>query len=149
MNITERYASAYVEHLGCLFRDVDHRAAEAVARRLAEAAVNDNQVFVIGIGDAEQDVPSLSRRLAKALHRAASHECGTLSDDASCDSRDNAAPVIRTGGAARLEAMISSMTPEERSEKVELLPSRRRRIAMGSGTSIDEVNRLCKGFKRI
>ncbi len=49
----------------------------------------------------------------------------------------------------RIEAMISSMTLEERREKVELVPSRRRRIAQGSGVSIDEVNRMVKGFKKL
>jgi signal recognition particle subunit SRP54 len=49
----------------------------------------------------------------------------------------------------RIEAMIHSMTRLERMEKVELVPSRRRRIASGSGTSIDDVNRMVKGFKRI
>lgn len=49
----------------------------------------------------------------------------------------------------QIEAMISSMTPEERREKVELVPSRRRRIATGSGTSVDAVNRMVKGFKRL
>lgn len=47
------------------------------------------------------------------------------------------------------EAIIQSMTPRERGEEVELLPSRRRRIAKGSGTSIDDVNRLVKGFKQL
>lgn len=49
----------------------------------------------------------------------------------------------------RLEAMITSMTLEERLEKVELVPSRRRRIATGSGTTIDDVNRMVKGFKKL
>jgi signal recognition particle subunit SRP54 len=49
----------------------------------------------------------------------------------------------------RVEAMISSMTMPERMEKVELNPGRRRRIAQGSGTSIDEVNRMVKGFKKL
>jgi signal recognition particle subunit SRP54 len=49
----------------------------------------------------------------------------------------------------KLEAMILSMTGEERQEKVELIPSRRRRIAMGSGTHVDDVNRMVKGFKRL
>lgn len=49
----------------------------------------------------------------------------------------------------KLEAMILSMTPNERREKVELEPSRRRRIALGSGTTIDEVNRMVKGFKKL
>lgn len=47
------------------------------------------------------------------------------------------------------EAIIQSMTANERLEEVELLPSRRRRIAKGSGTSIDDVNRLVKGFKQL
>lgn len=48
-----------------------------------------------------------------------------------------------------LEAMILSMTVDEREEKVELIPSRRRRIANGSGTTIDDVNRMVKGFKQL
>ncbi len=47
------------------------------------------------------------------------------------------------------EAMILSMTQSERRERVELLPSRRRRIASGSGTSLDAVNRMVKSFKRL
>lgn len=49
----------------------------------------------------------------------------------------------------RTEAIIQSMTPGEREERVELVPSRRRRIALGSGTTIDDVNRLVKGFKNL
>jgi signal recognition particle subunit SRP54 len=49
----------------------------------------------------------------------------------------------------KLEAMILSMTAEERREKVELIPSRRKRIALGSGTQVDDVNRMVKGFKRL
>jgi signal recognition particle subunit SRP54 len=50
---------------------------------------------------------------------------------------------------SKVEAMILSMTEEERSCKVELLPSRRRRIAKGSGVQMDDVNRLIKGFKEL
>lgn len=49
----------------------------------------------------------------------------------------------------KIEAMISSMTMQERIEKVELVPSRRRRIAQGSGVSVDDVNRMVKGFKKL
>jgi signal recognition particle subunit SRP54 len=49
----------------------------------------------------------------------------------------------------KLEAMILSMTPDERREKEELSHSRRKRVANGSGVSIDEVNRMVKGFKRV
>ena len=49
----------------------------------------------------------------------------------------------------KTEAIILSMTFDEREEKEELTYSRKKRIAKGSGTKIDDVNRLVKGFKRI
>jgi signal recognition particle subunit SRP54 len=49
----------------------------------------------------------------------------------------------------KLEAIILSMTKQERLGFDELLPARRRRIATGSGTTIDDVNRMVKGFKRL
>ncbi|HAC21853.1 MAG TPA: signal recognition particle protein [Porphyromonadaceae bacterium] len=45
-----------------------------------------------------------------------------------------------------IEAIIYSMTPEERSNPSILNGSRRQRIAKGSGTNIQEVNRLIKQF---
>ncbi len=45
-----------------------------------------------------------------------------------------------------VEAMILSMTPEERSLPHVINGSRKRRIATGSGTSIQDVNRLLKQF---
>ncbi|MBQ5618588.1 MAG: signal recognition particle protein, partial [Alistipes sp.] len=45
------------------------------------------------------------------------------------------------------EAIIGSMTPEERSRPSIINASRRERIARGSGTSIGEVNRLMKQFE--
>jgi len=45
-----------------------------------------------------------------------------------------------------IEAIIKSMTPEERVNPVVLNGSRRKRIAIGSGTSVQEVNKLLKQF---
>lgn len=45
-----------------------------------------------------------------------------------------------------IEAIIYSMTPEERSNPEVMNGSRRQRIANGSGTSIQEVNKLIKQF---
>ena len=45
-----------------------------------------------------------------------------------------------------IEAIISSMTPEERENPALLNGSRRKRIANGSGTGVQEVNRLIKQF---
>ncbi|QVL57236.1 MAG: signal recognition particle protein [Simkaniaceae bacterium] len=49
----------------------------------------------------------------------------------------------------KIEAIILSMTQDERLGLDELTPPRRRRIATGSGSSIDDVNRMIKNFKRI
>lgn len=46
----------------------------------------------------------------------------------------------------RLEAIIDSMTPRERRDHRILNGSRRLWIARGSGTSVQEVNRLVKQF---
>jgi signal recognition particle subunit SRP54 len=47
----------------------------------------------------------------------------------------------------RLEAIVLSMTPEERKDPRILNGSRRKRIAKGSGTSVQEVNRFIKAFE--
>lgn len=49
----------------------------------------------------------------------------------------------------RVEAIINSMTLEERSSPKILNGSRRKRIAKGSGTSIQDVNRLIKQFNEM
>lgn len=46
----------------------------------------------------------------------------------------------------RIEAMLSSMTPDERRDHSVMNGSRRKRIAAGSGTSVEDVNRLLKQF---
>ena len=50
---------------------------------------------------------------------------------------------------ARIEAVINSMTPEERRHPAIIDGSRRRRIARGSGTSFQEVNRLLRQFDEV
>ena len=59
-------------------------------------------------------------------------------------------PEIDEGAAeknmARTEAIIFSMTVEERQNPSLLNPSRKRRIAQGAGVDIAEVNRLVKQF---
>lgn len=47
-----------------------------------------------------------------------------------------------------IEAIIYSMTPQERSNPEIINGSRRRRIAAGSGTDLQEVNRLLKQFEQ-
>jgi len=47
---------------------------------------------------------------------------------------------------AHIEAIIKSMTKQERNDPSIINGSRRKRIAAGSGTSIQEVNKLLKDF---
>ena len=49
----------------------------------------------------------------------------------------------------RIEAIIQSMTPEERRNPKLLKASRKRRIAAGSGTQVQDVNALLKQFKEM
>lgn len=49
----------------------------------------------------------------------------------------------------RIEAIINSMTPEERNKHLILNASRRVRIAKGSGTSVQDVNRVIKSYSEM
>jgi len=50
---------------------------------------------------------------------------------------------------SRVEAIINSMTPAERRRPEIINGSRRKRIALGSGTRVQDVNRLLKQFEEI
>ncbi len=50
---------------------------------------------------------------------------------------------------ARIEAIISSMTPMERQKHAIINGSRRKRIAKGSGTSVQDVNKLLKNYAQM
>lgn len=49
----------------------------------------------------------------------------------------------------RIEAIINSMTPDERQRHAIINGNRRKRIARGSGTSIQDVNRLLKNYTQV
>ena len=55
---------------------------------------------------------------------------------------------IDTAGMKHQEAIIQSMTKKERANHLIIGPSRRKRIAKGSGTSVAEVNKLIKQFEK-
>ena len=50
---------------------------------------------------------------------------------------------------ARVEAIVLSMTPQERKNPEILKATRKQRIAKGSGTSVEEVNRLLNQFENM
>jgi len=53
------------------------------------------------------------------------------------------------GELKRVEAIIQSMTPQERKNPKIIKASRKRRIATGSGTTVQEVNALLKQFREM
>ena len=55
---------------------------------------------------------------------------------------------IDKAGLKHQEAIIQSMTMKERMNHLIIGPSRRKRIAKGSGTSVQEVNKLIKQFEK-
>jgi signal recognition particle subunit SRP54 len=48
-----------------------------------------------------------------------------------------------------IEAIINSMTPQERRQYAIINGSRRKRIAAGSGTRVQDVNRLLKNYAQV
>jgi signal recognition particle subunit SRP54 len=55
-------------------------------------------------------------------------------------------PTVDEGELKKVEAIINSMTPAERRNHAIITGSRRKRIARGSGTTVEDVNRLLKQF---
>lgn len=49
----------------------------------------------------------------------------------------------------RMQAMVYSMTPKERKYPKLLNGSRKRRVTMGSGTTVPELNRMLKQFAQM
>ncbi|HEY8180276.1 MAG TPA: signal recognition particle protein [Candidatus Limnocylindria bacterium] len=109
---------------------VDQDEAERVAKRMMEQrfTLEDfrsqlNQVKKMGpIGQVLQMIPGAGQ-MAGAAQQA-----------------------VDEGQFKRIEAIIDSMTSEERRRPELIKASRRRRIALGSGTSTADVNRLLKQF---
>ena len=109
---------------------VDQQEAERVAQRMMESrfTLEDfrsqlNQVKKMGpIGQVLQLIPGAGQ-MAGAAQQA-----------------------VDEGQFKRIEAIIDSMTPDERRHPELIKASRRRRIALGSGTTTADVNRLLKQF---
>ena len=62
---------------------------------------------------------------------------------------DNVKDQVNEKQIQRLEAIILSMTPHERRRPDVIKGSRKRRIAAGSGTQVQDVNRLLKQFTQM
>jgi signal recognition particle subunit SRP54 len=60
-----------------------------------------------------------------------------------------AADSVDESQITRVEAIINSMTPKERTHHEIINGSRRKRIARGSGTSVQEVNQLLRQYAQM
>jgi signal recognition particle subunit SRP54 len=58
-------------------------------------------------------------------------------------------PELQEKALKRTEAIINSMTPQERRKPELLKASRKRRIAAGAGVQVQEVNRLLTQFEQM
>jgi signal recognition particle subunit SRP54 len=56
---------------------------------------------------------------------------------------------VDEGELVRITAIIDSMTVEERCKHAMINASRRKRIAKGSGTTVQEVNQLLKNYVQV
>lgn len=63
--------------------------------------------------------------------------------------QDQLSPEMTDGQLKRVESIIQSMTPEERRNPRVINGSRRRRIARGSGHTVQEVNQLLREFREV
>lgn len=113
---------------------IDHKKAEAFAKKLQKSGQFDLEDFrqqlqqiqgMGGIGGLMGKLPGMGQMKNMMSEDAAESEF------------------------KRLEAIISSMTPQERAFPALLKGSRKRRIAMGSGTRVQDVNKLLKQFDQM
>ncbi len=113
-------------------RSVDRDEAEKFARKLKSGKGFDLEDFKQQVGQMKKmgGVAALIDKLPSQLAQAAGN---AQMDD---------------GQLRRIEGIINSMTPRERSKPELLKASRKRRIATGAGVSVQEVNRLLAQFEQ-
>ena len=110
---------------------VDASAADRMARRASEGEFT--------LEDLREQLRSMKKMGPVSGLLDLLPKGGPFRGLASPDSVDEKALV-------RISAIIDSMTPDERRKQHIINGSRRKRIAKGSGTSVEEVNRLLKQF---
>ncbi|MFA7268487.1 MAG: signal recognition particle protein [Sterolibacterium sp.] len=115
-------------------RGVDQQKAQAFAQKLKSGKSFDLNDFKEQIGQMRKmgGMSSMLEKLPAQFAQAAQQAGGAVEDKS-----------IR-----RIEGIICSMTAQERSKPEILKASRKRRIAMGAGVSVQEVNRLLKQFEQ-
>lgn len=116
-------------------KSVDAKAAQKMAERLQSGARFTLEDFRSQLGQMRSmgGLGSLLNHLPSAMQNAAK--------GADLQGADQ--------GILRMQGMIDSMTPAERRDHLLIKASRKRRIAAGSGTSVQEVNRMLGQFEQM
>ena len=83
-----------------------------------------------------------------ALERDLNARIAAADDEAGLEA-ERVAALGKKGAVSELLKGLGAMTPEERRHPRVLNGSRRKRIARGSGTTVQEVNRLLKQFEEM
>jgi signal recognition particle subunit SRP54 len=115
-------------------RNVDHEKAQDLVRKVKSGKGFDLNDFKEQIGQMRK-MGGLSSLLDKLPA-----QFGQLAQQASSGADDKA--------VRRIEGIINSMTPAERTKPEILKASRKRRIATGAGVQVQEVNRLLNQFEQ-
>ena len=115
-------------------RGVDQDKAQAFAQKLKSGKGFDLNDFKEQIGQMRKmgGLSSMLEKLPAQFAQAAQQAGGAVEDKS-----------IR-----RIEGIINSMTPQERTKPELLKASRKRRIASGAGVQVQEVNRLLTQFEQ-
>jgi len=115
-------------------RGVDQDKAQAFAQKMKSGKGFDLNDFKEQIGQMRKmgGISSMLEKLPAQFAQAAQQAGGAVEDKS-----------IR-----RIEGIIDSMTPQERSKPEILKASRKRRIAAGAGVPVQEVNRLLSQFEQ-
>ncbi len=116
-----------------LVQKAQEQVSEAEAQRMAEKMAKGR----LTVDDFVQQLRSLRRMGPMKQILGMLPGVGSALSDVNIDEKQ----------LDRVEAIVNSMTRQERSDVALLSPSRRRRIARGSGVSIDEVGRFVKQFE--
>lgn len=108
--------------------DLDEKKAEETARRMRENKFDMNDML---------DQFAQMKKMGGAAAMLSMLPGGNKIDPSQVDEKV----------FSHIEAIIYSMTPAEREKPSIINPKRKRRIAAGSGTSVEEVNRLLRQFE--
>ncbi len=113
---------------------IDERQAKEMQRKMREAS--------FGLDDFLEQLEQMKKM------GSLSQVLGMLPGMSGALNDPKVRQAVEGDGLRRFEAIILSMTPQERSAPDMITGRRRRRIAAGSGTSVQDVNQLLKQFKQ-